>query len=83
MIEKFHLSPLWLVHLYLITLLFLTFVSAGLFYVGDIRPAFFFVGLYSVLVLRSETMPQIAIFAYGILFDILSSFFIIWVDGST
>jgi rod shape-determining protein MreD len=72
MIEKFHLSPLWLVHLYLITLLFLTFVSAGLFYLGDIRPAFFFVGLYSILVLRPETMPQIAIFIYGILFDILS-----------
>jgi hypothetical protein len=65
-------SPIWFMHLYLIFLLLLNVVDVGVFHTGAVKPAFFIIGLFSIILLRPEILPQPIIFIYGLFCDTLS-----------
>ena len=66
------LSPVWFMHVYLFILLILNVIDVGVFHTGGVKPAFFMIGLFSVLLLRPAIMPQIIVFLFGLLLDCLT-----------
>lgn len=59
-------------HLYLVVLMLLNIVDFGLFHIGAVKPAFFMMGLFSILLIRPDIMPQAMVFIYGIILDSLA-----------
>ena len=71
MIDIKQYYPAMGVHSYLLMLFIIGALDVGLFQTGSAKPAFFLIGLYSALLLRSDLMPQWSVFLYGFLYDCL------------